>query len=149
MVKNLCGKDGTDQFSLFHPLGYLSLIFSYAIGVVDEGASSSSAPTPSPTNVRSSSLSSTPLSSGQNPPSPPVTLTPVKASAPPTQTQLVAPQTLIPTSLSSSIPEDTIFEATFSLSDVELHNTPSDCWTIYDRTVYDVTSYAPTHPGSK
>lgn len=28
-----------------------------------------------------------------------------------------------------------------SLSEVGLHNTPSDCWMIIDTTVYDVTSY--------
>ncbi len=35
----------------------------------------------------------------------------------------------------------------FTLADVQLHNTPADCWTAIDGTVYDVSGYSKSHPG--
>jgi hypothetical protein len=32
-------------------------------------------------------------------------------------------------------------------ADVATHNSKSDCWTIIDGSVYDITSYIPRHPG--
>ena len=37
--------------------------------------------------------------------------------------------------------------ARFSLEDVAEHNSPTDCWVIVRRKVYDVTSWVPRHPG--
>lgn len=34
-----------------------------------------------------------------------------------------------------------------TLAEVSTHNTSSDCWVIYESKVYDVTSYANSHPG--
>ncbi|MGV8087116.1 MAG: cytochrome b5 domain-containing protein [Candidatus Woesearchaeota archaeon] len=34
-----------------------------------------------------------------------------------------------------------------SLSELQKHNTESDCWIAYEGTVYDVTSFLPMHPG--
>ena len=35
----------------------------------------------------------------------------------------------------------------FMASDVAKHATGSDCWTIVNGSVYDITSYVPRHPG--
>ena len=37
--------------------------------------------------------------------------------------------------------------ARFSLEEVAQHNSPTDCWLIVRRKVYDVTSWVPRHPG--
>lgn len=34
-----------------------------------------------------------------------------------------------------------------SKAEVEKHNSASDCWTIIDGNVYDITPYVPRHPG--
>jgi cytochrome b involved in lipid metabolism len=36
-----------------------------------------------------------------------------------------------------------------SLEEVAKHDKENDCWTIYQGRVYDVTKYAPVHPGGK
>lgn len=36
---------------------------------------------------------------------------------------------------------------TYTKQDVAKHNSSSDCWTIIDGNVYDITSYIPRHPG--
>lgn len=33
------------------------------------------------------------------------------------------------------------------MEEVAKHNTKDDCWTVYKGIVYDVTDYAPAHPG--
>ncbi|CAB9496075.1 B5 isoform [Seminavis robusta] len=35
----------------------------------------------------------------------------------------------------------------YSASDVQSHSSSGDCWTVVDSKVYDVTSYAGSHPG--
>ena len=35
----------------------------------------------------------------------------------------------------------------YSLADVKLHNTASDCWLAVNGSVYDATSFIPRHPG--
>ena len=37
--------------------------------------------------------------------------------------------------------------ATYAAADVAKHNTRSDCWIIYQNSVYDVTKFGPQHPG--
>jgi len=34
------------------------------------------------------------------------------------------------------------------LSELEKHNNLQDCWIVYKRKVYDITSYLPRHPGT-
>lgn len=38
---------------------------------------------------------------------------------------------------------------TYTLDEVSKHNTPEDCWIIVKGKVYDVTKFAPLHPGKK
>ncbi|MFH1916378.1 MAG: cytochrome b5-like heme/steroid binding domain-containing protein [Nanoarchaeota archaeon] len=36
---------------------------------------------------------------------------------------------------------------TISTTDLQKHNTPSDCWVGYQDKIYDITAYLPKHPG--
>eukprot|EP00755_Sulcionema_specki_P001397 Sspe_Gene.116831::Locus_106755_Transcript_1_1_Confidence_1.000_Length_372::g.116831::m.116831 len=38
-------------------------------------------------------------------------------------------------------------ERVFTLDDVAKHSSPSDCWVVINGMVYDVTRFAPDHPG--
>lgn len=38
-------------------------------------------------------------------------------------------------------------DATFTEAEVASHNTESDCWTIINSSVYDITEYVSRHPG--
>lgn len=44
-------------------------------------------------------------------------------------------------------PGSTGQEGTYTLADVASHSTPSDCWTVVEGTVYDVTAWIDRHPG--
>lgn len=37
---------------------------------------------------------------------------------------------------------------TYTLSDVQTHNTKDDCWMVINQSIYDVTDYIPQHPGN-
>lgn len=52
----------------------------------------------------------------------------------------VAPESSTKESTSTS-------SSTFTAAEVAQHKTQSDCWTIIDTGVYDITSYIPRHPG--
>ncbi len=48
----------------------------------------------------------------------------------------------------SSIQEaDMEFTKTISTQEIRKHNTPEDCWIVIDDQVWDVTNFAPEHPG--
>ena len=34
-----------------------------------------------------------------------------------------------------------------SVEDISRHNTPEDCWIVVDGKVWDITEFAPEHPG--
>jgi cytochrome b involved in lipid metabolism len=52
------------------------------------------------------------------------------------------------TQQTNSSPQNTTESAkTFNAADVAIHNSKSDCWTIINDSVYDITSYVPMHPG--
>jgi cytochrome b involved in lipid metabolism len=36
---------------------------------------------------------------------------------------------------------------TYTKTEVASHASPSDCWTIVNGSIYDITSYVPRHPG--
>jgi hypothetical protein len=36
---------------------------------------------------------------------------------------------------------------TYSAQEIAIHNKGTDCWTIVNKKVYDITSYVPRHPG--
>lgn len=39
------------------------------------------------------------------------------------------------------------FTQLISTQEVARHNNPSDCWIVIDDQVWDVTAFAPEHPG--
>jgi cytochrome b involved in lipid metabolism len=43
--------------------------------------------------------------------------------------------------------ESTNSTTTLTVTEVSKHSTGSDCWTIVDGKVYDITKYVPRHPG--
>ncbi|MDD4353917.1 MAG: cytochrome b5-like heme/steroid binding domain-containing protein [Candidatus Nanoarchaeia archaeon] len=40
-----------------------------------------------------------------------------------------------------------IANESYSLAEISLHNTSSDCWIIINNSVYDITEYVSMHPG--
>jgi cytochrome b involved in lipid metabolism len=45
----------------------------------------------------------------------------------------------------STATDSTTKGKTYSLSDVQSHNSESDCWTVVENRVYEVTDYIPKH----
>lgn len=39
-------------------------------------------------------------------------------------------------------------EKLLSVEEISKHNTPEDCWIVVDGKVYDITEFAPEHPGA-
>jgi L-lactate dehydrogenase (cytochrome) len=38
-------------------------------------------------------------------------------------------------------------ETLVSVEEISKHNTPEDCWIVVDGKVWDITEFAPEHPG--
>jgi L-lactate dehydrogenase (cytochrome) len=38
-------------------------------------------------------------------------------------------------------------ENLFSVEEISKHNTAEDCWIVVDGNVWDITEFAPEHPG--
>ena len=38
-------------------------------------------------------------------------------------------------------------EALLSVEEIKRHNSPDDCWIVVDGKVWDITDFAPEHPG--
>ena len=38
-------------------------------------------------------------------------------------------------------------EALLSVEEIKTHNSPDDCWIVVDGKVWDITDFAPEHPG--
>jgi len=62
-----------------------------------------------------------------------------KSSAPTTNTSSTSPA---PNTESASAKTKS-----FAIQEISLHNKATDCWTIVNGKVYDITSYVPRHPG--
>lgn len=45
--------------------------------------------------------------------------------------------------------ENTVPEKTYTIDEVQKHNTTEDLWIVYNGQVYDVTSYLDEHPGGE
>ena len=143
MVTDLCGADGTDRFKLFHPPGYLALIAGDVVGELraeqEVTAHPTLHPTPQPIDYVSNYLPTSLVEETTTPVGPETGL--------PTLEPTTSPTTQTPSG--KPIKEEPVVESSISLDELEQHNKASDCWTVYDGIVYDVTSYAPTHPGGK
>ncbi len=54
-----------------------------------------------------------------------------------------------PTPTPSPTPEPAPQPGTYTLAEVETHNTPSNCWAAIGGSVYDLTSWVSRHPGGE
>ncbi len=77
----------------------------------------------------------------------PTTTAVVPAQPKPTST--VATPTPTPTPTPSPAPEPAPQPGTYTLAEVETHNTPSNCWAAIGGSVYDLTSWVSRHPGGE
>lgn len=101
----------------------------------------------------------------ESPTTPQITSAPTEASRPPTRDPTTPPPTMSPTPGTTPLPtESPTLKATssptnepsetrcavtrISMEEVEEHNQPDDCWVVLHDQVFDLTEYAPTHPGN-
>ncbi len=61
-----------------------------------------------------------------------------------------------PSTTTAALPESLLTSTTsafsssqYTLADVAKHNSADDCWMVINGSVYDVTTYVPSHPGSE
>ncbi len=97
------------------------------------------------TRITSGTPAQTPAPTATPAPTPTPTRTPTPTSTPlptATPTPITVP-TATPTPTATPAPTP----VTFTLAEVAVHNTTSNCWLIVNGKVYNVTSYIPYHPG--
>lgn len=66
-------------------------------------------------------------------------------TAPPVEQTVAAPTTAVATSTSAVAPAPD----TYTLAQVAMHSSASDCWTTINGSVYDLTPFIPQHPGGE
>jgi len=114
-VLNECGKDGTENFAIFHDYEELETIARDFVGMLsptaDATVDGAEVDTEAPTIEVTSEVT-------------------LKETVPP----LVEEETVPPL---------------VDMSQVQQHDTSDDCWVVYFNEVYDMTKYAPHHPGGK
>lgn len=71
------------------------------------------------------------------------TSTSTKPVTKPTPTPVVTPK---PTPAPTPAPTTTTVK-TYTLAEISLHKSQTDCWTAVNEKVYDITAYVPRHPG--
>ncbi len=54
-----------------------------------------------------------------------------------------------PTPAVPAAPTGNATKGTYTMTDVQTHNTPSDCWSAIGGDVYDLTSWVSRHPGGE
>jgi cytochrome b involved in lipid metabolism len=138
LITDLAGTDGTGSFDAFHPAQLLKTVQRYRIGQLvvedvsvpdreesegaplDDESDSEAQGTPPPENENAAPPAD---SEGQGTPPPPED----ENAAPPAEegSQAVA----------------------IRWEELALHSTPADCWIALHGHVYDLTVYAPSHPG--
>ncbi len=75
------------------------------------------------------------------------TSTSTKPVTKPTPTPVVTPKpTPAPTPTPTPAPTTSTVK-TYTLADISLHKSQTDCWTAVNEKVYDITAYVPRHPG--
>ena len=62
---------------------------------------------------------------------------------------LVPTPPTVPTSPTPVTQTGTVTKGTYTMTDVQAHNTPSDCWSAIGGDVYDLTSWVSRHPGGE
>ena len=108
-------------------------------------AASTPAPAQSPTPLPTFAIATAaPVS-----PSPAPSALPPLTPRPTTESPTLSPTASLtgnPTKVPPVIPSCSV--NLISMDEVAMHNTPDDCWMVLHDQVFDLTDYAPTHPGS-
>ena len=78
------------------------------------------------------------------------TTTPNTASMPaPTDMPTVSSETTPPPSFGNPPDTASVSAKFYTLAEIATHKTPSDCWLAINDKVYDVSGFAPKHPGEE
>lgn len=64
-----------------------------------------------------------------------------------TPTEESTPAETTPAETMTASPAVTSTATTYTMADVQAHNTSGDCWTVINNTVYNVTAWEDEHPG--
>jgi cytochrome b involved in lipid metabolism len=123
LVTDLAGKDGTGSFDAFHPVQLLKTVQRYRIGPLVEEVS-----------VQDQESEGVSLDDDDESDS-------EAQDTPPAQNENAAPPA------EDDSPQEVVVVASISWEELALHNTPADCWLALHGDVYDLTDYAPSHPG--
>ncbi len=65
-----------------------------------------------------------------------------------TEDAVVTTPSTAPTSTPTA-PTGNTTKGTYTMADIQTHNTPSDCWSAIGGDVYDLTSWVSRHPGGE
>jgi cytochrome b involved in lipid metabolism len=68
-------------------------------------------------------------------------------SLPKSDVSLVPTNKQMPTKESTESTDSTQPAKTYTMAEVETHNTPSDCWFVIDGKVYNASNFGEKHPG--
>lgn len=74
--------------------------------------------------------------------------TDVATTPTPTDTVTTTPSTT-PTPTTDPSPEPTPTPGTYTIAEVATHNTKTDCWTVINKNVYNLTDWVSRHPGGE
>lgn len=109
---------------------------------------STPSPDPSPSSPSPSASASSPSASSPSASSPSPTRTPTATPSPTaSSTSPASPRSSASPARSSSAPSAAA--SSYSMADVEQHDSVSDCWVVVNGGVYDLTDWIGQHPGGR
>ena len=143
LVTDLAGKEASGSFDAFHPVQLLKTVQRYRIGplvkvaAVVEDRESDGASLDNESSDSEDQDQGTPPDNEEN--AGPPTEGNSQEGTPPDNEENAGP----PAEGNSQ----EVVVSTISREELALHGTPADCWLALHGNVYDLTGYAPSHPG--